>query len=162
MRWQASPERAPASGSGASRACAESSARAGPPSARCGAVLASCAHDQSAEALESLGASAMSPRYQSGFCAAEESTRSPLWTKTKTYCRVPDHEARPNCRIVLAVDVTVRVLAVRPDEDRAGAAVGPRRHPRTRPREPRRSATVRPGRGFAELPECRRRPGDRR
>jgi hypothetical protein len=79
--------------------------------------LAGCARDPSAEALESLGADRASPRYHSGFWAAEAARRSPLWTKAQTYCRVPEHEDRPNCRIVVAVDVTVRILAVRPEDD---------------------------------------------
>lgn len=80
-------------------------------------MLAGCARDPSAEALESLSAPTASSRYHSGFWAAEASKQSPLWTKAQSYCRVPDHEDRPNCRIVVAVDVTVRILAVRPDDD---------------------------------------------
>jgi hypothetical protein len=79
--------------------------------------LAGCTRDPSAEALESLGASAASPRYHSAFWAEEAEQRTPLWSKAQTYCRVPDHEDRPNCRIVVAVDVTVRILAVRPGDD---------------------------------------------
>ena len=112
--------------------------------------LAGCARDPSAEALESLSASAAVARYHSGFWAAEASKQTPLWTKAQTYCRVPDHEDRPNCRIVVAVDVTVRILAVRPGRrpERAGAAVGPRRHPGARPPEARRGTAVRPGSGL--------------
>ncbi len=64
-----------------------------------------------------MNASAPSPRYHSGFWADEAAKQSVLWTRTQTYCRVPDNEDRPNCRIVVAVDVTVRILAVRPGED---------------------------------------------
>src|SRR5262245_57557943 len=98
----------------------------GPPAMRrCGVLLAlvvvptlaGCARDPATEALESLSASAPSPRYHSGFWADEAAKQSSLWTRAQTYCRVPDNEDRPNCRIVVAVDVTVRVLAVRPGDD---------------------------------------------
>src|SRR5262249_62239567 len=79
--------------------------------------LTGCARDPAAEALESLSTSAASPRYHSAFWAEEAEKQTPLWSKAQTYCRVPDHEDRPNCRIVVAVDVTVRILAVRPGDD---------------------------------------------
>src|SRR5262249_56461265 len=79
--------------------------------------LTGCARDPAAEALESLSTSAASPRYHSAFWAEEAEKRTPLWSKAQTYCRVPDHENRPNCRIVVAVDVTIRILAVRPGDD---------------------------------------------
>ena len=119
---------------------------------RCGVLLAlvalpslaGCARDPSAEALESLSASAASPRYHSGFWAAEAAKQSPLWTKAQTYCRVPDHEGRPNCRIVVAVDVTVRILAVRPDDDlnervRHGSVAAPESSASPRPARCRRT-----------------------
>jgi hypothetical protein len=80
-------------------------------------TLAGCARDPSADALESLSAPAASPRYHSAFWAGEAAKQSSLWTRAQTYCRVHDDEDRPNCRIVLAVDITVRILAVRPGDD---------------------------------------------
>jgi hypothetical protein len=79
--------------------------------------LAGCTRDPSAEALESLSAPAPSSRFHSAFWAAEAAKRTPLWAKAQSYCRVLDQEDRPNCRIVVAVDVTVRILAVRPGDD---------------------------------------------
>jgi hypothetical protein len=123
--------------------------------------LAGCARDPSAEALESLSVSATSPTYHSGFWAAEMSKQSPLWTKAQTYCRVPDHETRPNCRIVVAVDVTVRILAVRPDDDlnervrqwvRGGTQELGLERPGAVP-------PYVPGRGFAEPPRMPSPPG---
>jgi len=42
---------------------------------------------------------------------------SPLWEKAQAYCLAPAHVEAPNCRIVIAVDVTVRVIPVRSGED---------------------------------------------
>ena len=123
--------------------------------------LAGCSRDPSAEALESLSAAAASPRYHSAFWAAEAEKQTPLWAKAQSYCRVPDHEARPNCRIVVAVDVTVRILAVRPGDDvnervrqwvRGGTQELGLPSPAAVP-------SYVPGRGFAEPPRMPPPPG---
>jgi hypothetical protein len=123
--------------------------------------LAGCGRDPSAEALESLGASSASPRYHSAFWAAEAEKRTPLWANAQTYCRVPDHEDRPNCRIVVAVDVTVRILAVRPGDDLNERV---RRWVRGGTQElglpnPAAVPSYVPGRGFAEPPRMPPPPG---
>lgn len=80
-------------------------------------ALGGCTRDPSAQAMESLSASTFSPKYHSGFWSAEAEQKSPLWTKAQTYCQAPDHADRPNCRVVVAVDVTIRVITIRPGED---------------------------------------------
>jgi hypothetical protein len=81
------------------------------------AALSSCTVDTAADALESLGASLFSTTYHSGFWAAEAKRKSPLWEKAQNYCRAPEHADAANCRVVVAVDLTVRVLALRQGED---------------------------------------------
>lgn len=80
-------------------------------------LLIGCNVDPSTEALDSLGQSGFSPKYHSGFWAGEAEKNSPLWQKAQAYCLAPDHGGAPNCRVVIAVDVTVRVVPVRPGED---------------------------------------------
>jgi hypothetical protein len=124
-------------------------------------TLAGCARDPSAEALQSLSATAPSVRYHSAFWAAEASRQSPLWIKAQTYCRLPDHEDRPNCRVVVAIDVTVRILTVRPDDDlnervRQWVRGGTRELGLERPGA---VPPYVPGRGFAEPPKMPAPPG---
>jgi hypothetical protein len=105
-------------------------------------LLVGCGIDPSTEALESLGETSFSPKYHSGFWAAEAQKKSPLWEKAQGYCRPPEHADTPNCRVVVAVDVTVRVIPVRPGEDvnerirqwirRGGQELGPE-FPRQKP-----------------------------
>ena len=123
--------------------------------------LTGCGRDLSAEALESLGASSPSPRYHSAFWAAEAEKQTPLWAKAQTYCHVPDHEDRPNCRILVAVDVTVRILAIRPGDDLNERM---RRWVRGGTQElglpsPNAVPPYVPGRGFAEPPRIPPPPG---
>ena len=80
-------------------------------------VLVGCSIDPSSEALESLAQTGFSPKYHSGFWAGEAEKKSPLWEKAQAYCLAPAHVEAPNCRIVIAVDVTVRVIPVRSGED---------------------------------------------
>jgi hypothetical protein len=124
-------------------------------------TLAGCARDPSTEALKSLSATAPSPRYHSAFWAAEASKQSLLWTKAQAYCRLPDHQDRPNCRIVVAVDVTVRILTVRPEDDlnervRQWVRGGTRELGLERPGA---VPPYVPGRGFAEPPKMPAHPG---
>jgi hypothetical protein len=124
-------------------------------------TLAGCARDPSAEALESLSATVPSSRYHSAFWAGEASRQSPLWTKAQSYCRLPHHEDRPNCRVVVAVDVTVRILTVRPEDDlnervRQWVRGGTRELGLERPGA---VPPYVPGRGFAEPPKMPAPPG---
>ena len=81
------------------------------------ALLVGCNVDPSTEALDSLGQTGFSPKYHSGFWAGEAEKKSPLWQKAQAYCLTPEHIEATNCRIVIAVDVTVRVIPVRAGED---------------------------------------------
>src|SRR5688572_1712018 len=69
------------------------------------------------EALESLRSDAFSPKYHSGFWAEEASTQTALWKEAAQLCGAQEARAIPNCRVVLAVDLTVRLIAIRQDEE---------------------------------------------
>jgi len=81
------------------------------------AALSGCTLDTATDALNSLGASRFSTTYHSGFWAAEAERKSPLWEKAQSYCRAPEHADAPNCRVVVAVDLTVHVFALRQGDD---------------------------------------------
>jgi hypothetical protein len=81
------------------------------------AALSGCTLDTGADALKSLAASHFSAKYHSGFWAAEAERKSPLWEEAQSYCHAPERTDAPNCRVVVAVDLTVGVLAVRQGED---------------------------------------------
>jgi len=81
------------------------------------AALSGCTLDPATDALKSLAAPRFSPKYHSGFWAAEAERRSQVWEKAQSYCRAPEHADAPNCRVVVAVDLTVRVLALHQGED---------------------------------------------
>ena len=80
------------------------------------AWLSACTLDPATDAVNSLGASRFSTKHHSGFWAAEAERKSPLWAEAQSYCRAPEHADAPNCRVVVAVDLTVRVLALRQGE----------------------------------------------
>jgi len=80
-------------------------------------ALSGCTLDSATGALDSLSASRFSTTYHSGFWAAAAEGKSPLWEKAQSYCRAPEHADAPNCRVVVAVDLTVRVLALHQGED---------------------------------------------
>ena len=80
-------------------------------------LLAGCGVDPSSEALESLGQAAFSPKYHSGFWAAEAEKKSPLWEKARAQCSTPEKGTAPNCRVVIAVDLSVRVVPIRQGDD---------------------------------------------
>lgn len=124
-------------------------------------AVAACVRDPAAEARASLAEPTFSARYHSGFWAGEAERQSPLWTEAQAYCRAPDHGDRPNCRVVVAVDVRVRVLAVRPDEDLSDRL---REWIRGGTRElglasPGGMPPYVPGQGFADLPRMPRHSG---
>src|SRR3989442_10391529 len=81
------------------------------------AALSGCTLDTATDALGSLGASRFSTTYHSGFWAAEAKRKSPLWAKAQSYCRAPEHADTANCRVVLTVDLTVRIVTVRQGDD---------------------------------------------
>jgi len=81
------------------------------------AGLSACTPDPAADAVNSLGASRFSTKHHSWFWAAEAERKSPLWAEAQSYCRAPEHADAPNCRVVVAVDLTVRVLALRQGDD---------------------------------------------
>ena len=81
------------------------------------AGLSACTLDPATDAVNSLGASRFSTTYHSGFWAAEAKRKSLLWAKAQSYCRAPEHADAANCRVVLAVDLTVRVRALRQGDD---------------------------------------------
>jgi len=81
------------------------------------AALSGCTLDTATDALNSLSASRFSTTYHSGFWAAEAERKSPLWEKAQSSCGAPEHADSPNCRVVVAVDLTVHVLALRQGDD---------------------------------------------
>ncbi|MCI0410969.1 MAG: hypothetical protein L0191_20805 [Acidobacteria bacterium] len=80
-------------------------------------LLVGCSIDPSSEALKSLGETSFSPKYHSGFWASEAEKKSPLWEKARAQCSTPDKGTTPNCRVVIAVDLTVRVVPIRQGDD---------------------------------------------
>jgi hypothetical protein len=78
---------------------------------------AACAGGGAREALESLRSDAFSPKYHSGFWAEEASKQTALWKEAAQLCGAYEARPTPNCRVVLAVDLTVRLIAVRQDGD---------------------------------------------
>ena len=81
------------------------------------AGLSACTLDTATDALNSLGASRFSMKHHSGFWAGEAQRKTALWEKAQSYCRAPEHADAPNCRVVVAVDLTVHVLALRQGDD---------------------------------------------
>jgi hypothetical protein len=69
------------------------------------------------EAFDSLKSGTFSPKYRSGFWAGKASTQTALWKEAQQVCRAQEASPTPNCRVVLAVDLTVWIIAVRHDED---------------------------------------------
>ncbi len=80
-------------------------------------ALSGCTLHSTTDALKSLSASRVSAKYHSGFWAAEDERKSQLWEKARSYCDLAEHADAPNCRVVVAVDLTVRVRALRQGED---------------------------------------------
>ncbi len=81
-------------------------------------VLAACTGPTSPDAaLDSLRDKSFSPTYHSGFWADEAKKGSPLWAKAQEFCHLPENVQGANCRIIVAVDLTVRIVPVSPTED---------------------------------------------
>ena len=69
------------------------------------------------EALGSLKSGALSPKYHSGFWADEAGKQTALWKEAQQACKSQEPSPTPNCRVVFAVDASVRIIAVRQDDD---------------------------------------------
>jgi len=76
-----------------------------------------CSGNASREALGSLKSETLSPKYHSGFWADEAGKQTALWKEAQQLCRTLEASPTPNCRVVFAVDTTVRIIAVHQDED---------------------------------------------
>jgi hypothetical protein len=80
-------------------------------------VATACTGSAPPEALGSLKSETLSPKYHSGFWADEAGRQTDLWKEAQQLCRVQEASPTPNCRVVFAVDTTVRIIAVHQDED---------------------------------------------
>jgi hypothetical protein len=76
-----------------------------------------CSGNAAREAFGSLKSETLSQRYHSGFWADEASKQTALWKDAQQLCKNQDASPTPNCRVVFAVDTTVRIIAVHQDED---------------------------------------------
>ena len=81
------------------------------------AFATACTSNAAQEALGSLKAGTLSPKHHSSFWAGEGSKHTALWKQAQEQCRAQEAIPTPNCRVVFAVDVTVRMIAVHQDED---------------------------------------------
>jgi hypothetical protein len=80
-------------------------------------LATACAGSAGRDALDSLKSDTLSPKYHSGFWANEASEQTALWKHAQELCRAQAATPTPNCRVVFAVDVAVRNIAVHQDED---------------------------------------------
>src|SRR2546425_8121497 len=80
-------------------------------------LASACTSNAGREALGSLKSETLSSKYHSGFWADEAGKQTPLWKEAQQLCKTQDASPTPNCRVVFAVDTTVRIIAVYQDED---------------------------------------------
>ena len=80
-------------------------------------LATACTSNAVPEALGSLKSETLSPRYHSGFWADEAGKQTALWKEAQHTCRSQEPSPTPNCRVVFAVDTTVRIIAVGQDDD---------------------------------------------
>src|SRR5262249_21387209 len=59
----------------------------------------------------------LSSKYHSGFWADEAGKQTALWKEAQQACKHQELSPTPNCRVVFAVDTTVRIIAVRQNDD---------------------------------------------
>ena len=85
--------------------------------AACVVFVTACTGNAAREALDSLKSETLSPKYHSGFWADEAGKQTALWKEAQQLCRAQEASPTPNCRVVYAVDLTVRIIAVHQDED---------------------------------------------
>src|SRR2546425_8555607 len=76
-----------------------------------------CSGNASREALGSLKSETLSPKYHSGFWAGEAGKQTALWKEAQQLCRTQGASPTPNCRVVFAVDTTVRIITVHQGEN---------------------------------------------
>lgn len=75
-------------------------------------LATACSGNTAPEALGSLKSETISPNYHSGFWAEEARRQTALWKEAQQLCRAQHASPTPNCRVVFAVDMTVRIVAV--------------------------------------------------
>jgi hypothetical protein len=80
-------------------------------------LATACSGSAAREALGSLKSEHLSPKYHSGFWADEAGQQTAVWKEAQQACKSQEPNPTPNCRVVFAVDTTVRIIAVRPDDD---------------------------------------------
>ena len=80
-------------------------------------LLATACSGNARDALGSLKSETLSPRYHSAFWADEAGKKTALWAEAQQACKSEEPNPTPNCRVVFAVDTTVRIIAVRQDDD---------------------------------------------
>ena len=80
-------------------------------------LATACSGNAAREALGSLKSENLSLRYHSGFWADEAGKQTALWKEAQQACKSQEPSPTPNCRVVFAVDTTVRIIAVRQDDD---------------------------------------------
>ena len=80
-------------------------------------LATACSGNAAREALGSLKSGTLSPKYHSGFWADEAGKQTALWKEAQQVCRSQELSPTPNCRVVFAVDTTLRIIAVHQGED---------------------------------------------
>ena len=80
-------------------------------------LATACTGNAAREALGSLKSETLSPKYHSGFWADEAGKQTTLWKEAQQLCKTQNAGPTPNCRVVFAVDTTVRIIAVHQGED---------------------------------------------
>jgi hypothetical protein len=80
-------------------------------------LATACTGNAAREAIGSLKSDTLSPTYHSGFWADEAGKQTTSWKEAQQLCRAQEATPTPNCRVVFAVDTTVRIIAVHQDED---------------------------------------------
>jgi hypothetical protein len=80
-------------------------------------LLATACSSNARDALASLKSETLSPRYHSGFWADEAGKETAFWKEAQQACKSQELSPTPNCRVVFTVDTTVRIIAVRQDDD---------------------------------------------
>ena len=80
-------------------------------------LATACNGNAAREALGSLNSETLSPKYHSGFWADEAGKQTALWKEAQQACKSQEPNPAPNCRVVFAVDTTVRIITVRQGDD---------------------------------------------
>lgn len=80
-------------------------------------LATACNGNAAREALGSLKSETLSGKFHSGFWADEAGKQTVLWKEAQQACKSQEPNPTPNCRVVFAVDTTVRIIAVRQDDE---------------------------------------------